>query len=79
MAGIRATTDIKLVAERLKVPVYTLSAGELGNVASDVERSLKGAMEKCARWNAVLLLDECDVFLEKRDFNNLHRNELVSS
>jgi len=37
------------------------------------------AMKRCARWNAVLLLDECDIFLEKRELNSLKRNELVSS
>ena len=30
------------------------------------------------RWNAILLLDEADVFLEKRELNSLKRNELVS-
>jgi hypothetical protein len=72
-------TNITLVAEKLKVPVYTLSAGELGSVAANVESALVSAMTKCARWNAVLLLDECDVFLEKRELNSLKRNELVSS
>ena len=31
-----------------------------------------------AKWNAVLLLDECDVFLEARSTHDLERNKLVS-
>lgn len=29
-------------------------------------------------WNAVMLLDEADVFLERRQLNDLKRNSLVS-
>ena len=31
-----------------------------------------------ARWEAVLLLDEADVFLEARSTHDLERNKLVS-
>lgn len=31
------------------------------------------------RWNAVLLLDESDVFLEQRSIDDLERNRVVSS
>ncbi len=31
-----------------------------------------------ARWNAILLLDECDVFLEARSNHDLERNKVVS-
>ncbi|KAI5868705.1 hypothetical protein GGS23DRAFT_546838 [Durotheca rogersii] len=40
--------------------------------------SLMRALECCRLWNAILLLDEADVFLESRDINSLARNELVS-
>jgi hypothetical protein len=35
-------------------------------------------MDIAHSWGAVLLLDEADVFLEKREINDLHRNALVS-
>jgi SpoVK/Ycf46/Vps4 family AAA+-type ATPase len=76
--GVGKTLTAEAIAEKLKVPVYTLSAGELGTDAEDVENKLLSAMKRCARWNAVLLLDECDIFLEKRELNSLERNELVS-
>ncbi|KAI1345697.1 P-loop containing nucleoside triphosphate hydrolase protein [Xylaria sp. FL0043] len=36
------------------------------------------ALECCQLWDAVLLLDEADVYLEARGSNSLTRNELVS-
>ena len=34
---------------------------------------------ECAEWNAILLLDETDVFLEQRSLHNIHRNVLISA
>lgn len=67
------------MAEQLQRPLYRLRAGDLGIVAGAVERSLKKALEICSHWNAVLLIDEADVFLERRTNDNLERNQLVSS
>jgi SpoVK/Ycf46/Vps4 family AAA+-type ATPase len=43
-----------------------------------VERELNSILELVARWNAILLLDECDVFLEARSTHELERNKIVS-
>lgn len=67
------------MAEKYRVPLYVLSAGDLGTLPDKVESGLDLALECCQLWDAVLLLDEADVFLEKRDSNSLSRNELVSS
>lgn len=76
--GVGKTLTAESIAEKMRVPLYTLSAGEIGIFPSTVEREIKAALEKCAKWNAILLLDEADVFLEKREHNSLKRNELVS-
>lgn len=55
-----------------------LEAGELGNSVDTVESRLQTALEVCTHWNAVLLIDEAEVFLETRSTNDLARNELVS-
>jgi hypothetical protein len=67
------------VAEKSRVPLYMLSAGELGSRPDDLEAGLKRALTCCQLWGAVLLIDEADVFMESRSSNNLIRNELVSS
>ncbi len=56
-----------------------MSAGDLGLESSEVESSLSNVLEMTSKWNAVLLLDEADVFLEQRSAHDLERNKLVSS
>jgi AAA+ superfamily predicted ATPase len=63
----------------MRAPLYSLSAGELGDSASAIEDGLTVVLELVTKWNAVLLLDEADVFLEQRDFSNLARNKIVAS
>jgi len=58
----------------MRAPLYYLNAGELGDSAGSIEESLTSVLRLVTKWKAVLLLDEADVFLEKRDFSNLARN-----
>jgi len=55
-----------------------MSAGDLGIRPEEVEQALQNILEMVAKWNAILLLDECDVFLEERTSSDLERNKLVS-
>lgn len=67
-----------IVAEAMKKPLYSMGAGELGNDAAEVEQNLRRVLDLSTKWGAVLLLDECDVFLERRTTHDLQRNKLVS-
>ena len=62
----------------MRAPLYMMSAGDLGLDSSQVESSLSNVLEMASKWNAVLLLDEADVFLEQRSSHDLERNKLVS-
>lgn len=68
-----------IVAEEMHQPLYSMSAGELGETATEVEDSLEVVLELASKWNAILLLDECDMFLEARTTADIRRNRLVSS
>jgi hypothetical protein len=68
-----------IVAENMRVPLYMMSAGDLGLDPSKIESSLSKIFDMVSKWNAVLLLDECDVFLEARSSHELERNKVVSS
>jgi hypothetical protein len=76
--GVGKTLTAESVAEHLRRPLYKLGAGDLGIDARTVEHGLDKALRLCARFGAVLLIDEADVFMEARSINNLQRNELVS-
>ncbi|ETS81506.1 hypothetical protein PFICI_06508 [Pestalotiopsis fici W106-1] len=76
--GTGKTLTSESVAEAMEKPLYSMSAGELGDDADVVEQNLHRVLELAAKWGAVLLIDECDVFLEQRTTSDLHRNKLVS-
>ena len=76
--GVGKTLTSESVAEEMKVPLYMMSAGDLGFDPRKGEGKLQDILEMCSRWNAVLLLDEADVFLEQRSLHELERNKLVS-
>lgn len=76
--GVGKTLTAESVAEEMRQPLYAMTAGELGSSTDDVETSLQRVLNLCAKWHAVLLMDECDVFLEQRSATDLERNKLVS-
>jgi SpoVK/Ycf46/Vps4 family AAA+-type ATPase len=76
--GIGKTLTAEAIADHVRKPLYILSAGELGSESSSVEVKLQTVLEITERWDAVLLFDECDVFLQKRSLGNLEHNEIVS-
>ncbi|OAA36314.1 ATPase [Beauveria brongniartii RCEF 3172] len=76
--GIGKTLTAEVVAEQMRVPLYTMSAGDLGSSSNEVDENLAKVMSMVSNWNAVLLLDECDIFLEERTTADLERNRIVS-
>ncbi|KAK7192864.1 hypothetical protein DPSP01_013159 [Paraphaeosphaeria sporulosa] len=76
--GVGKTLTAESVAEHMQAPLYMMSAGDLGINPDRVERQLTNILEMVAKWRAVLLIDECDVFLEARSMHSLERNKLVS-
>jgi hypothetical protein len=62
------------------LPLFPITCGDIGTNADEVEDNLRGHFELAQIWNAVLLLDEADVFLQARelDGSSLQRNSLVS-
>ena len=61
-----------------KLPLLALICGDLGITAESVETALINFFQLGERWNAVVLLDEADIYLEARDLKDIKRNSLVS-
>lgn len=66
------------VAEEMHQPLYMVNASELGESVTEVEQSLEQVLELANKWNAIVLLDECDLFLEARSIADIRRSHLVS-
>ncbi|KAG9228673.1 hypothetical protein BJ875DRAFT_388912 [Amylocarpus encephaloides] len=73
LLGVGKTLTAVAVSEHLKRPLYLISVGELPIVAADLEHQLTRIFKTASHWNAILLLDEADVFLERRSSDDLTR------
>ncbi|KAJ3273210.1 hypothetical protein HDV01_004712 [Terramyces sp. JEL0728] len=54
-----------------------VTMGELGTDPETMEIRLQEILDLCAGWNALTLIDEADVFLEKRATSDVLRNTMV--
>ncbi|KAL8997627.1 MAG: hypothetical protein Q9169_003175 [Polycauliona sp. 2 TL-2023] len=76
--GTGKTLTAECVAESFGKPLYQVTCGEIGTHPSMLEERLGEIFEDAVTWGAILVLDEADVFLQERDYENLERNALVS-
>lgn len=58
--------------------MYSISTGELGTDPGTAERVLKAIFDRAKRWDAVVLLDEADLFLTRRTIDDMQRNAFVT-
>ena len=66
------------MAEFTKRPLLSITAADLGHEADALEKSLLQYFRRANDWDAIVLLDEADVYLEERSSSDLQRNSIVS-
>ncbi|KAI4725678.1 P-loop containing nucleoside triphosphate hydrolase protein [Aureobasidium sp. EXF-10728] len=76
--GVGKTLTAECVAERCKRPLYVVSSGDLGTDSFTLDQRLTQILDMASTWRAVLLIDEADIFLERRSLHDMERNALVS-
>ncbi|KAJ4305544.1 hypothetical protein N0V90_001075 [Kalmusia sp. IMI 367209] len=76
--GTGKTLTAEGVAEIAKKPLYRVTCGDVGTKAEEVEKYLESVLHLGKIWDCVVLLDEAEVFLERRSLDDLQRNALVS-
>lgn len=76
--GCGKTLTAESISEFLHKPLYSITVGELGTTPDKLEQKLTEILEIAYAWNAIILLDEADIFMEKRAANDLTRNAMVS-
>ena len=72
--GVGKTLTAETIALTTGRPLMTVSVAEIGVTAQEAEKSLTPVFADAARWEAVLLMDEADVFVEERTKGDLQRN-----
>lgn len=75
--GVGKTLTAEVYSEIIRRPLYAIHSGSLGTEASDVRKNLETAFHRAKRWNAVLLLDEADVFVLERG-TDITQNAIVA-
>ncbi|KAI8293756.1 ATPase family AAA domain-containing protein 3-B [Colletotrichum sp. SAR 10_98] len=66
------------IAEFTRRPLMVLTSSDIGTEPRDVESNLTANFKRAMNWGAVLLIDEADVFMERRTTSDLTRNSLVA-
>lgn len=75
--GLGKTLTAEVYAEVVGKPLYRVHSGQLGTTAASVGANLMEILRRAMRWNAVLLLDEADVYIRRRG-NDLEHNAIVA-
>ncbi len=76
--GLGKTLTAEVYSEVVGRPLYRVHAGQLGTTLETVEQALEGILRRAERWGAVLLLDEADVYIRRRD-NDMDHNAVVAA
>ncbi|CCC08317.1 hypothetical protein SMACR_01865 [Sordaria macrospora] len=77
--GVGKTSTAETIAEAARKPLFSISVADVGTEAKHVESNLARIFALATSWQAILLLDEADVFLESRGKgDSTDRNALVS-
>lgn len=77
LPGLGKTLTAEVYSEVVGKPLYRVHSGQLGITAESVEANLSTVLQRAARWDAIMLLDEADVYIRCRD-NDLQHNAIVA-
>lgn len=75
--GVGKTLTAEVYAEVTARPLYSIHSGSLGVTPELVRKNLEVIFDRAKRWDAVLLLDEADVFVMERGMD-LSQNAIVA-
>ncbi len=77
--GVGKTLTAETIAMATGKPLFVVSVAEVGLEAEGAEAKLEKVFDLASKWDAILLVDEADVFLESRsELTTPDRNALVS-
>jgi hypothetical protein len=65
--GVGKTLTAEVYSEIIRRPLYRVHSGQLGLNVTAMEAALKNALTRAQRWGAVMLIDEADVYIKRRE------------
>jgi SpoVK/Ycf46/Vps4 family AAA+-type ATPase len=77
--GVGKTYTAECISEHVRRPLLPITCADIGVEPSEVEERLVRWFKIARSWDAVMLLDEADIYMEYRQIHDLNRNNLVAS
>lgn len=75
--GVGKTSTAECIARLILKPLYPITFGALGTTYEEIESRLTFHLALASKWNCVVLLDEADLFLSRRNRSEFKRNSIV--
>lgn len=66
-AGVGKTLTAEVYSEIIRRPLYRVHSGQLGLNVAAMETALKEVLTRAQRWGAIMLIDEADVYIKRRE------------
>jgi len=76
--GAVADKILECIAANAKRPLLTLTCADIGTNPVQIEMTLLRWFKLATSWNAIMLIDEADIYMEHRKVQDLERNNLVA-
>jgi hypothetical protein len=74
--GVGKTLTAEVYSEVIGRALYVIQCSQLGTDEEKLEKNLRLVLKRATRWKAVLLIDECDVYVRARG-EDLQQNAIV--
>lgn len=75
-AGLGKTLTAEVLSESVKRPLYEIQCSQLGVKVDDIEKKFTHILENSKRWNAILVINEADVYIRERG-QDIEQNAIV--
>ncbi|OJD40335.1 atpase aaa+ type core protein [Diplodia corticola] len=77
--GVGKTYTVESTAVATRRPLISLTLADIGTKEENIENELGNWFDLAHRWQSILLIDEADIFLERRMHTDMGRNGVVSA
>jgi hypothetical protein len=74
--GVGKTLTAEVSSESVGKPLYEVQASQLGINVQDLEKNLYIILQRATRWKAILVINECDVYVRTRG-EDIEQNAIV--
>jgi hypothetical protein len=74
--GTGKTLTAEVTSETIQRPLYKVNCSQLGTDEQAIEKELSAVLTRASRWQALLLIDEADVYVRTRQ-DDIQQNAIV--